>query len=185
MDNAMNSKAAVTPRAGRPCHDRASEKGFTLVEVMIAALIMTVGLLALAYGYGQGLAVVMAGQQNAIARQQARAAMEDLLAARNTGLLQFSQIENVSNGGVFLTGVQPLTLAPNPQGVLGTATDGQTPAPLAGYTRQITITDLSSTLKQVQITVLYTTPSGASPSSATNCNVGCYQITSDVYQSTD
>jgi Tfp pilus assembly protein PilV len=183
MDNAMNSKAAVTPRAGRPCYDRANEKGFTLVEVMIAGLIMTIGLLGLAYAYGQGLAVVMAGQQNAIARQQARAAMEDLLAARNTGLLQFSQIENVSNGGVFLAGGQPLTTTPNAQGVLGTATDGT--ATLAGYTRQITITDLSSTLKQVQITVLYTTPAGASTSSATSCNAGCYQITADVYQGID
>jgi Tfp pilus assembly protein PilV len=164
--------------------NRLNEKGFTLIEVMIAGLIMTVSLLALAYAYGQGFAVVIAGQQKATAQQQARAAMEDLLAARNTGLLQFSQIENVTNGGVFLNDAQPLT-APNPQGVLGTSTDAQLTPPVLGYTRQIQITDLSSTLKQVTITVLYTTPSGASPSSATNCNVGCYQVTSDVYQSTD
>ncbi|HTV56487.1 MAG TPA: prepilin-type N-terminal cleavage/methylation domain-containing protein [Terriglobia bacterium] len=164
--------------------NRLNEKGFTLMEVMIAGLIMTISLLALAYAYGQGFAVVVAGQQKATAQQQARAAMEDLLAARNTGLLQFSQIDNVSNGGVFLSGAQPLT-APNPQGVLGTATDALLTPAVPGYTRQIQITDLSSTLKQVTVTVLYTTPSGASPSSATNCSVGCYQITSDVYQSTN
>jgi hypothetical protein len=116
----------------------------------------------------------MASQQTATAQQQARAAMEDLLAARNTGMLQFSQIENVSNGGVFLAGAQPLTTTPNPQGVLGTATDGE--ATLTGYTRQIQITDLSSTLKQITITVNYTAPNG---------QPGSYQVTCDVYQSVD
>jgi Tfp pilus assembly protein PilV len=163
----------------------ASERGFSLIEVMVAGMIMTMGLLALAYAYGQGMAAVMASQQNATAQQQARQAMEDLLAARNTGVLQFSQIENVTNGGMFEDGPQALTVAPNPQGVLGTLTDGQNPQPLAGYTRQIQITDLSSTLKQVTITVLYATPSGPSPSDPAHCYTGCYQITSDVYQSTN
>jgi type II secretory pathway component PulJ len=164
MNVTMNSKS------------RRNQKGFTVLEVMVAGLIMTIGLLALAYASGQGMGVVMTSQQTATAQQQARQAMEDLLAARNTGLLQFSQIENVSNGGVFQDGPQPLTVAPNPQGVLGTANDGQNPAPLAGYTRQIQITDLSSTLKQITITVSYTTPTGAS---------GSYQETCDVYQSID
>ena len=150
------------------------EKGFTLVEVMIAAVIMAVGLLALAYASGEGMGVVMASQQTATAQQQARQAMEDLLAARNTGLLQFSQIDNVSNDGVFLNGFQTLTTTPNPQGVLGTATDGA--GTLIGYARQIQITDLSNTLKQITITVNYTLPTGAT---------GSYQVTCDVYQSVD
>ncbi len=158
------------------CNNRLNEKGFTLIEVMIAGVIMSVGLLALAYASAQGMGVVMASQQTATAQQQARQAMEDLLAARNNGLLQFSQIDNLSNGGVFQVGPQLLTLAPNPQGVLGTATDGQTPPPLAGYTRQIQITDLSSTLKQINITVNYTRPNG-SP--------GSYQVNCDVYQTID
>jgi prepilin-type N-terminal cleavage/methylation domain-containing protein len=159
MNISMNSKS------------RPNEKGFTLIEVMVAGVIMTVGLLALAYASGQGMGAVMVSEQNATAQQQARQALEDLLAARNNGLLQFSQIENVSNGGVFEDGPQPLTLAANAQGVLGTATDGQTTLP--GYTRQIQITDLSSILKQVTITVNYTRPNG-SP--------GNYQVTCDVYQ---
>jgi hypothetical protein len=48
--------------------------------------------------------------------------METIFTARDTGQLSFAQINNVSNGGVFLNGAQPL-LAPGPDGLVGTADD--------------------------------------------------------------
>src|SRR5579883_1812503 len=50
--------------------DLKSERGFGLIEAMISGVIMTVGLLSLAYVYGQGLTVVMSCQQEGLARQK-------------------------------------------------------------------------------------------------------------------
>src|SRR5579883_3138004 len=63
--------------------DLKSERGFGLIEAMISGVIMTVGLLSLAYVYGQGLTVVMSCQQEGLARQKAREAMEVVLTALN------------------------------------------------------------------------------------------------------
>ncbi len=166
-----------------------SENGFTLVEVMVAGLILTVGLLGLAYAYGQGMAMVMSSQQDAIARQKAREAMEDVLTARNNDTLTWSQINNVSNGGVFLDGPQPLT-TPGPDGMVDTADDGSietivlpgsdgsladgTSVSLGGYTRQIQITTLSSVLKQITVTITYVTPPGITQTYQLNCYVSPY-----------
>ena len=166
-----------------------SEKGFTLVEVMIAGLIMTVGLLALAYAYGQGACVVIASQQDAIARQKAREAMEDVLTGLNTDTLTWTQINNVSNSGVFLNGAQPLT-TPGPDGMVNTADDGPLetivmPGPdgllsdgtvvtLAGYQRTILITNLSPVLKQITVTITYVTPPGFQQQYQLVCYVSPY-----------
>lgn len=166
-----------------------NEGGFTLVEVMIAGVILTVGLLGLAYAYGQGMAVVMSSQQDAIARQKAREAVEDVLTARNNSTLTWSQINNVSNGGVFLDGVQSLT-TPGPDGMVDTADDGPietivlpgpdgsltdgTSVPLGGYTRQIQITTLSNVLKQITVTITYVTPPGVTRNYQLTCYVSPY-----------
>ncbi len=169
--------AASRTDPGRP----SSDAGFTLVEVMVAGLIMTIGLLAVAYGFMAGLATVGTAQEDTIARQKAREALESVLTGRNTQAISFSQIDNIATGssGIFVNGWQPLYLAgvdgiigtaddaaagldsitlPGPDGILGTADD--VTVPLTNYQRQIVITDLSSTLKQVTVTVKYTTPAG-------------------------
>jgi hypothetical protein len=48
--------------------------------------------------------------------------METIFTARDTHLLSWSQINNVSKGGVFLDGPQPM-LASGPDGLYGTADD--------------------------------------------------------------
>ncbi len=152
-----------------------SESGFTLVEVLVAGMLLSTGLLALAYCFSQGLSTVMASQQDSIARQKAREAMEDVLTARNTDSITWSQIENISNGGIFTDGATPLT-TPGPDGMVNTADDGPvetitmpgpdgllsdgTSTPLSGYTRQIQITDLNAILKQITVTITYTTAAG-------------------------
>jgi type II secretory pathway pseudopilin PulG len=160
-------------------HHERSEAGFTLIDVMVAAVVLVVGLLAVAYGMAAAAVVVATAQQDTVARQKAREALEDVFTARDTSNITFSQICNVGSGPscIFVTGFTPLTLpgayglvntanpgpvewyyAPGPDGILGTADDVQ--VTLNGFLRQIEITQLSGTLDQVTVTIQYTTEGG-------------------------
>ncbi len=97
-------------------------KGFTLIETMVAMVIMSVGILSLAAVYTQGLGAAYKSQIQFIAQQKAMAAMESIFTARDTSILSYAQINNVSQGGVFKDGAQPM-LAPGPDGLYGTADD--------------------------------------------------------------
>jgi prepilin-type N-terminal cleavage/methylation domain-containing protein len=101
------------------------QKGFTLIEVMIAMGILSFGVLSLVTVFTQGLVASNQVQIQYIAQQKAQEAMETIFTARDTRLLTYAQIQNVSNGGVFLDGAQPL-YAPGPDGMFGTADDDAT-----------------------------------------------------------
>jgi hypothetical protein len=58
-----------------------------------------------------------------IARQVASEAMESIFTARNTAQLSFSQINNVSSGGIFFNGAQPLLCAGATYGIVGVSGD--------------------------------------------------------------
>lgn len=109
-------------------HNRSSsteprgERGFSLIEVMISMVILTIGLVGLLGVFGLAISTNQTSQQDMIARQQASEAMESIFTARNTSQLQFSQIANVSTGGIFLDNAQPIKCA-GPDGILGTADD--------------------------------------------------------------
>jgi prepilin-type N-terminal cleavage/methylation domain-containing protein len=98
------------------------EKGFTLVEVMVSVAILVIGVLSLASIFTQGLKANYQNQIQYIAQQKAQEAMESIFTARDTRLVTSSQINNVSNGGIFMDNAQPL-LAPGPDGLFGTADD--------------------------------------------------------------
>jgi type II secretory pathway pseudopilin PulG len=98
------------------------EKGFTLLETMVAGAILSFGILSLASFYSQGLQNSNRIQMQYIANQKAQEALETIFTARDTQLLSFAQINNISQGGVFKDGPQPL-LAPGPDGLVGTADD--------------------------------------------------------------
>ncbi len=100
-----------------------SEAGFSLLEVMIAAGLLTTASLALLSVFGLAIATSQASQQDLIARQLASDAMESIFTARNTSQLNFSQIQNVSNGGIFANGPQPLLCAGPTYGLIGVAGD--------------------------------------------------------------
>lgn len=166
-----------------------SESGFSLIEALVAGVILAVGLLGLAYAYGEGTVGVVYSQQMAVARQKAREAIEDVMTARNTQTLTWDQINNVSNGGVFTDGATQLTTA-GADGIVNTADDGAvetitvpgpdgllsdgTAEPLGNYTRKIQITAINSDLKQITVTITYTTPRGLTRSYSMTCYISPY-----------
>jgi prepilin-type N-terminal cleavage/methylation domain-containing protein len=99
-----------------------SQNGFTLLETMIALAILSFGVLSLASFYSQGLQNSKRVQMQYIANEKAQEALETIFTSRDTQLLSFAQINNISQGGVFKDGPQPL-LAPGPDGLVGTADD--------------------------------------------------------------
>ena len=103
------------------------QRGFTLMETMIAIVIMTVGILALLAVFGTAVAATQNAQANLIARQKALETMESIYTARNTQQINFSQIANIVNGGIFSSGPIPL-LSAGPDGLVNTADDVNFPA---------------------------------------------------------
>jgi prepilin-type N-terminal cleavage/methylation domain-containing protein len=102
---------------------RGSQSGFSLIEVMISAVILTVGLVGVLAVFGLAVAANQASQEDMIARQVASQAMESIFTARNTSQLSFSQINNVSNGGIFANGAQAMLCAGPTYGIVGVAGD--------------------------------------------------------------
>src|ERR1700674_17414 len=106
---------------------RNPQSGFTLLEAMIAIVILSFGILSLAAVYAQGIQVANMTQLGYIAEKKAEEAVETIFAARDSHLLLWTNIRNVTgsgggNDGVFLVGPQPL-LAAGPDGLYGTADD--------------------------------------------------------------
>lgn len=175
---------AITTRSGPPSR-HAAEQGFTLLEVMISMVVLTVGLVSLLGVFGLSMAATQTSQQDMIAKQLANEALESIITARNTSQLTWDQIESVGTGsGIFMTGFQPINLAgadgiigtsddatagiqvlrePGPDGIYGTSDDVL--VPLTGYQRQITIGqvvdaggNVMTTLRSINVTVQYSTP---------------------------
>ncbi len=163
-----------TTQTGR----RGSEDGFSLIETVIAMGILATGLLSLSGVFVLGLRHLSGSSATLIAREKAREAIESVHTARDTRVISWGEIRNVSNGGVFVDGAQPLrnpgpdglvntaddvgveeNLQPGADNLLGTADDLH--IPLAGYTRQVEISELltagvpNATLRQLRVTVTY------------------------------
>jgi prepilin-type N-terminal cleavage/methylation domain-containing protein len=96
--------------------------GFSLIEVMIAVVILVVGLTALMALFAKSLSAVQSSQDGQIARQKSRETMESIYAARNDEAISFDQIQNVSSGGIFTDGFQTMHL-PGNNGIPGTSSD--------------------------------------------------------------
>ncbi len=96
--------------------------GFTLLEAMISIVILSFGVLSLSVVYAQGVMYASLTQYDYIAEKKAEEAVETIFTARDTKVLTWAQIQNVSTGGVFIDAPQPL-LDPGPDGLVGTADD--------------------------------------------------------------
>jgi hypothetical protein len=145
---------------------------------MIAVMILVVGLIAMLSLFARALITVTFSEDDMIAKQKAREALESIYTARNTSQITFAMIGNVGGGGIFLSGPQPLRL-PGTDGLVGTADDGALEVmtlpgpdgtlgtgddeikPLTKFTREIIVrAGPSSELKEVEVNIRFTTPSG-------------------------
>lgn len=101
---------------------RKVDEGFTLIEVIIAIAVMAIGLLAVIASFATAISATQSAEEDLIARQKVLEAMESIYTARNAQQIPFAAVANVSTGGIFLDGPQPLKCA-GPDGLVGTADD--------------------------------------------------------------
>jgi prepilin-type N-terminal cleavage/methylation domain-containing protein len=101
---------------------RKNEGGFTLIEVMIAIVVMSVGILAVIASFATAVSATQSAEEDLIARQKTLEAMESIYTARNSQQIPFAAVANVANGGIFLNGPQALKCA-GPDGLVNTGDD--------------------------------------------------------------
>jgi prepilin-type N-terminal cleavage/methylation domain-containing protein len=102
--------------------DARAASGFTLLEVMFSIVIMSIGLVSLLGVMGLAMAATQTSEQNDIAKRLANEGIESILTVRETNQYQWSDIANTGNGGIFLSGPQPID-CPGVDGIVGTADD--------------------------------------------------------------
>ena len=100
----------------------AKQSGFTLIEVLIAIAVMSIGLLSVVASIATAIQATQSAQEDLIARQKAMDALESIYTARNSQQVGFAAINNTSSGGIFLGATQSLLCA-GPDGLVGTADD--------------------------------------------------------------
>ena len=163
---------------------RKSQRGFSLLEVVMSMAILTIGLVSLLGVFGIAMASTQDSQQDMLAKQLANESLESIVTARNTSQKQWSDIQNDSDGGIFLSGYQPILKSgsdgimgtandlagqyqtiqePGPDGIYGTSDDVQ--LPMSNYQRKVEIQPVTdnfgnvvASLRAINITVQYNTP---------------------------
>jgi prepilin-type N-terminal cleavage/methylation domain-containing protein len=123
---------AMMRRGGKARARQQAESGFSLLEVMISMVVLTVGLVSLLGVFGLAMATTQTSQQNMIAKQLANEAYESIVTARNSSQLTWSQINNASScgsgvnptdgTGIFLSGTNPIYQS-GADGIIGTCDD--------------------------------------------------------------
>lgn len=111
--------------AKRSARKRNPESGISIMEVLVATVILVVGLVSLLGLFAQAIAVTAGTKDTFTAKQKAREALEGVYASRNDTSITFDQIQNVSNGGIFKDGFQAMMLNTT-NGVVGSTSDGTT-----------------------------------------------------------
>jgi len=174
--NTRNNRRRRQTKVGRTT----SEAGITIMEMVVAILILTVGLLSVEASVGYAISVSNKGRSLTNTKLLAVSLLEQMETLRNTQRLTFGQIANV--GSVdntdasqpfagFPVGFQPISINPGPDGIWGTSDDLINPGAdntygtgddftdptwgVSGYSREIVITNLSTNLKRIQVTVRY------------------------------
>jgi prepilin-type N-terminal cleavage/methylation domain-containing protein len=138
------------------------EGGFSLIEVLVAMMILTAGLLPLAALFAVAVQRMGGSTPNMMAREKAREAIESVHAARDTGTASWATIRNEADGGVFLDGAQAIK-APGDDGLVNTEDDGAEEFPVEAFSREIVISPLNidgtetedPNLREVRVIVRY------------------------------
>ena len=177
-------KSMLNSKSRRACgrKQRQSESGVTILEMVVAMLILTIGLLGLAAAIGYAVTVSNKGRNLTNSKLLVVSLLEQMETLRNTQELKYGQIANVGdvdntaatrNFAGFPVGFLPLSINPGPDGIFGTSDDLVNPGPdniygtaddfidntwsVPGYQRQIVITTFPSNpnLKRIEVTVRY------------------------------
>jgi prepilin-type N-terminal cleavage/methylation domain-containing protein len=151
----------------------ANQSGFTLVESLMALVLLSGGLLVLASALARGMIFVSGSHYHQMAKEKASEAMESVFTARDARKIpDWNSIQNVSQSasGIFLDGAQAIRVPgadglvntnddgaletlPGKDGVLGTADDETLTADR--FTREIEIRNIGSNLRQIRVIVRY------------------------------
>ncbi|MEO2198891.1 MAG: hypothetical protein ABGY72_22785 [bacterium] len=147
-------------------------RGFMLMEALFSLGLLTVGMLAMASVFLQGMHQVNAATGLPVAKQKAVEMVESVFMSRDTRTISWAQVRNVADGGVFVDGAQPVRV-PGVDGLVNTGDDGaiehfRLPGldglvgtaddriiPLAGFSRTVEITDINLNLRQITVTIGY------------------------------
>jgi prepilin-type N-terminal cleavage/methylation domain-containing protein len=170
-----------------------TQRGFSLIEVMMSMVILVVGLISMLGVFGIAMAATQTSQLNGTAKQLANEAIESILTARETANVTWTQIQNTGAGGIYLPGLLPVNCAgvdgivgtaddaacgpqileqPGPSGVFANTCPPDTCTPLTNFQRQILISPVFPpgggavpipTLRAITITIQYTTPQFSLP----------------------
>ncbi|MCC7008874.1 MAG: prepilin-type N-terminal cleavage/methylation domain-containing protein [Acidobacteria bacterium] len=159
-----------------------ADAGFTLIEVLVAMVLTSIGVLALMAATTLMARKITGSQEQFIASQRASEAIESVFKARDNRVLTWAQIRNRvgesgADGGIFFDGPRDVrdpgadglvnttddgdlatVVKPGPDALLGTADDITTP--LFGFTREIEIRNLGPSLRRVRVIVRYRTAAG-------------------------
>lgn len=141
--------------------------GFSLVETVIALVLMTIGIFAALSAISFALFSIQESEKKTIAKENARSTLESVFSIRDLELFDPDatggplnwdtlDVNNGSNGGIFKSGWNPVREDPGADGIAGTDDDAcatATQCNVGGYTntskeikdleRKIEITDIS------------------------------------------
>ena len=158
---------------------RHQDGGFTILEMVVAMLVLTIGLLGVASAIGYSLMASNRGRGVTNSKMIIVSTLEQMEMLRDTGQLNFQEISNTHVTGstftFFPSDFRAVSTIPGPDGIFGTADDLISPGPdgyygdsddftdpsLArpGVKRKIEITDLNPLLKKIKVTLQYS-PNG-------------------------
>jgi type II secretory pathway pseudopilin PulG len=156
--------------------EKQRQTGFSLIETVFAIGVLSVAALGMAGIFTQGMQKTASSPNELLATQKAAEAIESVFSARDSHLITWAQLRNVSEGGIFKDGPRPMT-TDGLDGVLNTADDGPVESvtlpgmnqtlgdaddvtkTLTDLTREIKIQDLSppagDVLRSITVTITF------------------------------
>jgi prepilin-type N-terminal cleavage/methylation domain-containing protein len=101
-----------------------TQRGFALIEVMIAMVILSVGMCAVLASFGVAITATESAQEDLIAREKALQALESIYTARNSQQIPWAAINNTTVApGIFAVGALPMLCAGPVYGIVGVQGD--------------------------------------------------------------
>lgn len=158
----------MTTRTLRP------DAGITLVETLIAILVLSVGAMGMAATFLHGMQTATTSPTDLMATQKAAEAIESVFSARDSHTITWDQLRNQSDDGIFLDGPQSLKTGGD-DGIVNTGDEGELPEVVtlpgpdqnlateddnrtvtyASFQREIKIEDISDVLRSLTVIITY------------------------------